>query len=331
MPNNRYPHINIRSKNELAKHLSHKKQPYDKSLALINDVQANFDSYWHDHPKQSQPEKGKWVRDASFTNLGTLLKMINKQVLAPHDRLLPNFIFGGVSKKSHKDAVLHLLGVKRGRVLLKLDIARFYEQITKDRVEQFFATKAGCGRDGAKLLAGLSCVALGAKGSSGNQYSLARGFSTSARLAVWCNLDIFIKIERLVRQELKGKDPRIAIYVDDIGITASRVSVEEVIELYKKLKPILESDERQPLPLNDSKTKIVFHSGETYNVQGEFEGKWCFEHLGVQMNRNSLTIGSKTRWKDVDLKEKMKLPKGRTVKAKRTKKAIQRYKAFISA
>lgn len=44
--NNRYPVINIKSKNELAKRLASKNFKIEEALKLLNDVLANYDSYW---------------------------------------------------------------------------------------------------------------------------------------------------------------------------------------------------------------------------------------------------------------------------------------------
>lgn len=329
MRTRRYPKIDIRSKNELAKRLCTPKFTVEKAAELINDVLANYDAYWKDHKKLSRPDSGKWVRDASYTNLGRLLRLVNSEVLAPHDHMIPDFLFGGISGRSHKAAVQHLLGRKRERVLLKLDISRFYERISQERVEQFFALKAGCGGKGAKMLAGLCCVAFGAKSNPEDHKTLARGFSTSSRLAVWCNLDNFIKLDRLIKKELRGKDPRIAIYVDDIGITASRVTKEEMMGLYPKIKDILESDPKQPLPLNTKKTRIVFHDGQTYTIEGESLGKQSFEHLGLQMLRNAVTLGTRTRWKMAELTHRIKTARNKASGLKKSKKSLMRYREYI--
>lgn len=329
MPTNRYPQLHIRSKNELAKHICNKKVPFEKALALINDVQQNYDSYWRDHPKYSQPDKGKWVRDASQSNLGKLLKLIDAQVLKPHDDIVPSFIFGGLSGRNHKGAVTHLLGTKRKRVMLKLDITKFFEQNSHDRVYHFFLNKAGCSKVSAKLLADMCCVYYGSKAQPKDYKTIARGFPTSPRLAVWCNLDVFIKLDRLVRKELKGKDPKIAIYVDDIGITASRVSKEAMMKLYPKVKAILESDINQPLPLNPTKTKIVFHSGDTFDIKGTYLGKFGFELLGLQMGRNKLTLGTKTRWKLMNVTQHYKASNRKNKSLRKSRKSTLRYKDYI--
>jgi hypothetical protein len=132
-----------------------------------------------------------------------------------------------------------------------------------------------------------------------------------------------------VKKELKGKDPRIAIYVDDIGITASGVTKEDMMRIYPKIRDILEDDPGQKLPLNNSKTKIVLHSGDTYDIDGHYEGKWCFEHLGLQMNRNSLTLGQKARWKLADVTHKLKASSGKQSGLKRVKQSLLRYRSYI--
>lgn len=329
MQNNRYPDIKILSKHYLAKVIISRKLTYEAGLGLINDSIKNFDTYWVDNVEMSKPVKKKWVRDASRTPLGVLLKAIDRNVLKPYDHMLPSFIYGGVNGLDHKAAVKALLGIRRKRILLKLDITRFYEQMKEDRVFSLFYNKFGCSKKTSQIIASLCCVNHGAKLHPDDFKTLARGFSTSSRLAIWCNLDIFLKIDRLVKKELKGKDPRIAIYVDDIGITASKVSVEEMVELYKKIKVILDSDKRQKLPLNDEKTKIVLHSGDTYDSEGVYQGKWSFEHLGSQMNRTTLTPGTKSRWKIADLSYKLKQTHGKDKKIKKRHKALQRYKSYI--
>lgn len=333
MQNRRYPKLNIRSKNELAKHISSDgRLSFDDALALINDVIKNYDSYWSDYVEKSKPEDNKWVRNAAGTNLGKLLKRVDARLLKANDGMLPNFIFGGVTGLNHKAAVKHLLGTRRNRMLLKLDVSRFFEQVHYERVYYFFLKKCGCSDKAARLLAELCCVPFGAKNQPGNYKTIARGFSTSPRLAAWCNLDTFLKIDRLIKKELKGKDARLAIYVDDIGITASNITKEDLMRIYPKIKAILEDgDKNQRLPLNDKKSRIVEHTGKTYSMTGELVGSWGFEHLGIQMNRNSLTLGWKTRWKLSDLTRKLKQSHGKNKKIKASRKSTSRYKNYIES
>jgi hypothetical protein len=214
--------------------------------------------------------------------------------------------------------------------MLKLDVSRFFEQIGDDRVRSFFAGKCDCSDKASRILAKICCVEYGPKEAPVGYKTIARGFSTSPRLAVWCNLDTFLKIDRLIKKELKGKDPRIAIFFDDIGITASGVTKEVMMNLYPKIQDILENgDENQKLPLNNKKTKIVKHSGETYDIGGSLLGRWGFEHLGLQMNRNSLSLGTKTRWKLVSLTERFKATKRKNNKLRRSRKSTLVYKKYI--
>ena len=302
---NRYPKLYIRSKNELAKHLSHSTFPKEEALDLINDVLQNYDEYWKDNEYRSEPEKEKFVRSAKGTPLGRLLDNLNKIVLAPHDKMLPDFIFGGVKNMNHAKAAKYLLGRKRRRTSLKLDITHFFEQISEERVYHLFRDKCACSKKAAKLLANFCCVPKGQKGTNSRYKTIARGFATSSRLAVWCNLDTFIKLDRLVKKRLKGRDPRIAIYVDDIGITASRVSKEEMKKLSAEIADLLlNADKNQRLPINEKKTKISSHE----------EG---IEHLGLRLYRNRLSIGAKTKSK-ID-----------RAKNKSERKPLIRYKHYV--
>lgn len=297
----RYPDLGIRSKNELAKRLASKKLPYAKSLELINDVLSNFEKYWSDHPVQSEPEKGKYVRNAAGSNLGRLLKLIDTKVLAPNDALIPGFLFGGLSKRSHIQAAQHLLGTKRARTLQSIDIHGFYEQISQERVQYFFYKKAGCSRAASLLLARLCCVPKGPKGCPTDGPVLARGFATSSRLALWCNLDTFLRLKWTAVEELRTHDPRVAIYVDDIGITASRVSEDRMKEVAAKLVQILALyDPNQKLPVQEKKVKTSSY-------------KNGMQILGIVLGRNKLTMGTKSRKKrDVVLRDLKTATPGRS-------------------
>jgi hypothetical protein len=275
---NRYPSINIRSKNELAKQISGKELPYDRALALINDVVKNFSDYWDDSPS-SDPIKEKYIRSAVGTPLGRLLKLVDKKVLAPNDRLVPTFIFGGVAGKSHVGAAYHILGIQRDRVILGLDIKRFFETVSEERVFHFFNKKCGCSVKASRLLATLCCVPLGPKGGGGTKKCLARGFATSPRLSLWCNLDTFVRLQWATYEKFRGHDPRIAIFVDDIGITASRVSEEDMGSFSVLAENILATfDENQPLPINIGKKHIASLTKHA-------------EHLGLTLGRNIVTPG----------------------------------------
>jgi hypothetical protein len=280
----RYPVLGLRSKNELAKRISGKYLPYAKALALINDAVKNFDIYWYDSD-QSEPGKEKYVRSAVGNSLGRLLELVDRKVLAPHDEMIPEFIFGGLSGRNHIQAAHHLLGEQRGRTLIKLDVRRFFEQVKEKRVFYFFFSKCGCSKEVSQLLSRLCCVPLGPKGSGAVEKSIARGFATSPRLALWCNLDLFIRLNWRSRRKLHGHDPELAIFVDDIGITASRIDKEHMEKFSETAEDLLKNfDRNQSLPINTTKKEV-----RTF-VDGA-------EHLGLKLGRSKLTFGRKTRTK----------------------------------
>jgi hypothetical protein len=317
----RYPELKLQSKNELAKRLSTSKFTKDEAQKLINDVSSNHEKYYRDS-KYSEPEKGKYVRNAKGTPLGGLLKRINEQVLAPSDNLLPSFLFGGIQNMNHLMAAEHLLGEKRQRTLLALDISKFFETVSGNRVRSFFRDKCGCTDRAALLISNICCVPEGPKNSGSINKTLGRGFATSSRLAIWCNLDTFIALDRLVQRRLKGYNPRLAIYVDDIGITASRVPKEKMEALADEIAKLLATfDANQPLPENRKKRKIITHE------QGMI-------HLGVSLQKNKLLIGPKTRSKLIRAKTQYeKLPAASPERGKLRKKykAIRQYKSQVES
>jgi len=308
----KYPKIFILSKNDLSKRFATTNLTQKQALDLINDVVDHFNDYWRDS-KHSEPEKNKYVRSAKGKPLGRVLKLIDKKLLVPHDKIIPGFIFGGVSKKSHIDAAYYLLGKQRERTLLTLDVGRFFEQISEERAYHFFHDKGQCSKKGAKLLASLCCIEEGPKGNGNGQRVLARGFATSTRLAVWCNLGIFLKLYLLVKKRLKHHDPRIAIFVDDIGISASRVPKETMEALKKEVENILiNSDRNQKLPLNPKKTFIYSYE----------EG---IEHLGLNLGRNRLSFGSKTLSRKAKVSHRLKTS---TIASERKKLRMKRKSYF---
>lgn len=289
-----YPNIGIRSKNELAKRISGSKLTSSEALSLINDVLANYNKYWKDNKKASEIEKEKYVRTAHGTPLGKLLDLINKKVLSPTDKSLPEFIFGGVSGKNHIKASLYLLGNHRKRTKLGADISRFFEQNDIKRVEFLLNQKCGCSLEASKLIANLCCVPFGPQNSNSERKTIARGFATSTRFATLCNLDLFIKIDWVVKKMLKGHDPKITIFVDDIGISAYNADKNLMDKVYSRIENILKYyDKNHSLPLNDKKSVQVYTSG---NV----------EHLGLRLCRNKVVAGSKTIKKRLAIKEKLK-------------------------
>lgn len=216
-------------------------------------------------------------------------------------------------------AAEELLGKGRKRVLLKLDLKRFFEQVGSGRVYQFFRYKCACDERAAKILTWLCCVPKGPKGSGEKIQTIARGFATSPRLAVWCNLNLFLAMKDLVWKRLKAYDPRIAVYVDDIGITASRIPKEVMEKLRLEIKELLETaDPNQSLVINDEKTQIRSHQ----------EG---MEYTGIGLLRNRLIVGKKARSKREKIKNllKGKVSTEERKKLMHQKKAMNRYKGSV--
>lgn len=300
--------------------MSRPKFPKEAGLALINDVALNFGRYWKDSSR-SEPEKDKYVRSAKGKPLGELLERINLMVLTPLDKFVPDFIFGGITERDHVGATNTLLGNKRKRVLLGLDLQRFFEQIHEERVVALFQNKFMCSTKASKLIASFCCVPLGPKNQPLGVKSIARGFATSSRLALWANLDTFIRLNNLIQKRLRGKDPRIAIYVDDIGITASRVSEEQIRALIPEIKELLlHSDPNQPLPLNEGKTHVALYStGIT--------------HLGIKLERNKLLLGKKSQANKARLKKQLEQKPTRSERAAiiRKYRGVRRYEEYVKA
>ena len=178
MSKKRYPIIYLRSKNEIAKRISSNNFKPQQALETLNDVLVNFDDYWYDS-QRSEPEKDKYVRSAvKSPALNNVLKLINERVLRPHDRLVPEFIFGGLSSRNNIQAARNLIGDERDRTLLKLDIKSFFEQVSEKRVYDFFNNKCKCKPEASKILASLCCVPKGRKNSGSSKKIIARGFAT---------------------------------------------------------------------------------------------------------------------------------------------------------
>jgi len=308
-----YPRINLRSKNDLAKRISDKNFTINQTRVLINDVQNNFDKYWHDNEKVSKPKEDKYVRSAAGTKLGKLLDLINKKILTPNDNLLPPFIFGGISNKDHVKAAINLLGKKNGRVFYKIDLKHFFEQIPQESVFLFFR-KSGCSRKISTLLSRLLCVPEGKKGNKDSKPVLARGFSTSPRLAVWCNLHTFRILEGRVKSILKKHDFRISIYVDDIGISASRV---DLILMNKALNLSRKIIETGNLKINEEKTILP----ELFSKK--------LEYLGLMFGRNGVYLNKETQKKLAKMRavqHKDNCP----IKIKKTLKGLKNYKNYVN-
>ena len=328
MINQGYPKLNLYTKKQLADAIRGKDLSFKDAMKLIDDCLVNKDKYWSDNPEESKPDDDKWVRSASGTPLGNLQKRINQKVLAPHDSELPIFIYGGVGKKGIKNAAIALQGKKNKRTLLKVDMRHFFEHISYEDIVNTLVCYCGCGKDVAQIIAEVACVSSGKKSLNNiNEKVLARGFSTSSRLAVWCNLGLFRKLFYCMTKKLKGHDPRIAVYMDDIGITASRVDSTTLSSLYNDIAELIENTSK--LELNKNKTKIIDYLQHEHNASDGhlLEGKITqFEFIGIGIGRSRLYPGVKTRSKMAKLIKKPNL----SGEELRTLKGQKRYVKYIT-
>jgi hypothetical protein len=292
--------IKLDSKNALANRIANKQLSKEKVRELIDSVVVNHSSLWHDNLAASKPEDGKWVRSAHGTDLGKLLRLIDRCILVPLDTHLPKFMFGGRKGMSNITAALQLLGYEKERSLLALDIKRFFESVDIARVEGFYRSME-CSPRFTESLSRFSCVPRGAKDKPEDVFALARGFSTSTRLAAWSYITTFHKIHDLAMKRLKPYDPRIAVFIDDIGITASRVPEEVLRALANEIDTLLSKDSDGAVRLNQSKTKVLsFTDG--------------IEHLGVAINRNKLVMPKDLIGKKVQLEQRYEKTKSPHIK-----------------
>lgn len=309
------PSVNLNSRKHLARQISGPRLSEQDARELIDFVcnPVNHSNLWRDNLAESNEEKGKWVRDASWSKLGILLKLINSRVLAPQDRHLPHFIFGGRTGMSNVHAVHHLMGYKKQRTLLALDITRFFESVDIKKVDDFFMS-ADCSNRMAKTLSKACCVPVGKKYQPEGRVSLARGFSTSTRLAVWSYINAFYEINDLAMKRLKDYDPRVAIYIDDIGISASRVPEDLLRSLESDVDSILKKASNSLLKLNRDKTDVKDWNG-------------AIEHMGVKLNRNSLVL-PKALQKKLDRATYLYIHE-KEYALKQTRKGLLAYRGFI--
>lgn len=333
MTNQRLPNLRLYTEKDLANAIRDESLPFNKALWLIKRCIDNKDKYWHDVKFLSDPKKNKWVHSAKETPLGELQARLNENVLAPHDDIIPAYVYGGLGKRSIKQAANDLLGKRRERTMLKIDMSRFFEHVTRDDVVQCLTRSCGCTKRVATIIADLSCVPEGKKSRDNtNKLVLARGFASSSRLAIWCNLPVFRRIFNLVLRELRGHNPKISVYMDDICITASRVSPGKMCNLHKKIIEIVEAPGSN-LELNKSKTQIVNYRSEGFNPDnGELiRGKpFPYEFVGIKLKRNELAPGTKVHSEIEYLKHKNK-QSGLSEYEKKHLRHLMKFAGYIKA
>ncbi len=308
MPN--FPRLNLRSKNELYKRLTGKKLKkdgaFEETKELFKYCSLNFEYLWKDNLTASKPEKEKWVRNCKSTKLGKLIKKIDSALLKQYDDVLPSYIHGGITgeyfkksglkvSKSTQSAALSLIDGKKGRWLLRLDLKSFFEQVTQKQIVNLFEKDFKCSPRIAWSIANLCCLKKGQKGSLkiNSEKVLARGFSTSGRLAVWCNFRFFKELNCLVKNELKGHYPLMTIFVDDIGISAVKTSELKLKELAQKIVELAKKHNLIVHSVDSEKTDII----PPHKVK---------EHLGLRLTRHKIFPSLKTTRKRVQSIKQLK-------------------------
>ena len=298
----------------MAKRLATKKIPFNETLAIIKDVSINKDKYWHDNLKESKIEKNKYVRSAYKTPLGYLLKTFDTRVLSKCDYMLPSFIFGGVSGKNHVRAARNLIAGK-DRAYFKVDLEKFFEQINITNVNNFFI-KSGCSRDMANFISRMCCVAMGSKDNPSSKIVLARGFSTSPRLAVWCNILAFLTLDQKLSRVLKYTNYKLSVYVDDIGVTSGSKDLELMNKAFEITKAVLR---KNGLKTNDDLNK----SKPPIKLSGKQE------YLGLRLGSKKITIGWKTQKKLAGIKATTKKDPKKRKTLKEKLRGLRIYNSYV--
>jgi len=227
------------------------------------------------------------VRSAYKTPLGYLLKAFDARVLSKCDYMLPSFIFGGVSGQNHVRAAKNLIAGK-DRAYFKVDLEKFFEQISIDNV-YVFLIKSGCSKEIARFMSEMCCIPMGSKDNPSSNKVLARGFSTSPRLAVWCNIFAFLTLDQKLGRILKHTNYKLSVYVDDIGVTSKSKDLALMNKAFEITKAVLR---KNGLKTNDDINK----SKPPVKLSGKEE------YLGLRLGNRKITIGLKTQKKLAGIK-----------------------------
>lgn len=303
-----YPNLSITNKNHLAKltagTVDGRTETIGQMAAIIQKCEKKCDELWNDNHRMSKIEEGKIFRSCKWTDLGKLLGRIDKKILSPHDAKMPCHIHGGIKhiylskrgkiiKRSAESAALSLVNGKN-TWLIKMDLRRFYEQITKEDIFHLLHNKCGCSIAMANFIAEIATVNEGPKNTPlGEQKLLARGFATSSRLAIWAKINFFLELRQVLKKICKNNSCRVALYIDDIGVTIKTKDPGLVLHVAKKIKQIAK---KHGLDINDKKTEI-------------YPPEYRKEHLGCCITNNGILIDSKSQQKEGVMKKRVRTTK----------------------
>lgn len=276
-----FPKIQIRSKNELAKHLSSKRN-YKDVLEKINHCIERFPYLYSNH---QDSKDGKYIRVAKRP-LKEINKLINTVILKEYDSTIISCIYGWIQNRSFVQAV-DIHKTKAKRTYIKLDLKRFFEQISYEKALWFFK-KTWCKLNIAHMLTWFCCIPNSEYFRIDAERVIARWFSTSSRLAVLCTLEYFQKLNWLTLKYLKKFRPKITVFVDDITISFNNI---DDLKFETFLRKINELSLKYGIELNQDKTII---NKDTNDI----------EILWVQINGWKLSPWKKTLKKEMDILEK---------------------------
>ncbi|HFC11153.1 MAG TPA: hypothetical protein ENJ75_03155 [Candidatus Kaiserbacteria bacterium] len=326
----KHPKLNLRTEKDLLHFLNARKTVKLKGKTVRRQVATKDLSYldknsrsdWNDHPSESKPENGKYVR---YIKQGSTLDISNRRLNAALkqtlDKKVPSIFYGSVSKKSHIQASRALCNGK-STVIISLDVTRFFESVSLARIFRFFR-KAGCSTEIADILVELTCVPLGAKEHPQSGFSIARGFPTSPRLALWATFEIFVKLNRILQKRYGHLSPKLVVFVDDVGISLKNSTPEEIEEIKALSFETIESD-KNGIHL------VVHKEAPKLKVQSIDQNA---EHLGLVIGKNSLSPSFETRHKIGYVKaqlSKQTLSTENRDRARKNKRGLMNYKRSVS-
>jgi len=161
-----------------------------------------FDKRSKARPFQKKPNPSKTrVIDNPLDDLKAIQTLINDRLLRPLD--LPSYICGGIKGKSVLDNVsLH----REGKVLIKVDIKRFFPSISNVHVFAVWRSSLGCSSRIAALLTQLTTF----------ERHLPQGAPTSTTLA---NL-VLHACDGAIRIECKRRGIQYSSWIDDLAFSS---------------------------------------------------------------------------------------------------------------
>jgi len=245
---------------------------------VLEDVASNKSNYYHPYIKKETKKDGSTKErriDNPNKSIRQLQKRINKKILNPECKKLPEYMTGCIPGRS---AVNNARPHKSSQAILAVDIANCFPSITTDKVYDVFRNKLNCSPPVAKVLTKLTTY--------GDR--LPQGAPTSPSL---CNLvlqDLSEKLHRLSQES----GLTFTQYVDDLTFSGS-------LKTLSNQKPkIIRLVESYDFKVNPKKLKLS-RSFERMEVTGLVVNKFLSVGRNYIRNveRDILRHGDETRIK----------------------------------